>query len=59
MEQEIEWVRGVKFYYSRREMFEQKFAFLVVVFCAHAAISLWFSLFFSVVLGNFFSEVFF
>ena len=35
-------------------MFEQKFAFSLVVFCSHAAISLWFLLFFRFFRSDFF-----
>ena len=35
-------------------MFEQKFAFSIVVFCSHAAISLWFLLFFQFFGSDFF-----
>ena len=44
---------------SEKTVFEQKFGFSVVVFCSHAAISLWFLLFFSVFwIGFFFWMVF-
>ena len=55
MKRKGEWFCGVKFLSSEKTVFEQKFAFSLVVFCSHAAISLWFLLFFfSIFLIGFF-----
>ena len=51
VERKSEWFCGVNFFalilkYSEKTVLEQKFGFSVVVFCSHAAISLWCLLFF-------------
>ena len=52
VEQKSEWFCGLKFFIapilkqSEKTVFEQKFAFSIVVFCSHAAFWHWFSVFF-------------
>ena len=53
MERKSEWFCGVKFFrsnfkLSQKTVFEEKFAFSLVVFCSHAAISLGILLCFSI-----------
>ena len=63
MERKSEWFCGGNFFalilkWSEKTVFEQEFAFSLVVFCSHAAISLWFLLFFRFFGSDFFLDGF-
>ena len=64
MERKSEWFCGVNFFalvlnLSAKTVFEQKFAFSLVIFCSHAAISLRFLLFFQFFGLDFFFQMVF